>query len=190
MEIIRFTEENKYEYLEYHSYQMLPSWYWNNKNKKQQSIFQYCGKDVYFINDKHVIIEQLHRNYARVKIISIDLSLYDQWLVKYQGYFGFGKTLKEANTNAKLNASREIPLEIRIEHFINTHPLFEEFTGQELFDWHDYLTGSCKAGKYKFCRDNNVDFNKKYTVLYFLNLVKDSYKPEIIEQVIKQYEKL
>ena len=105
-------------------------------------------------------------------------------MVKYQGYFGFGKTLKEANTNAKLNASREIPLEIRIKHFIDSHPLFEEYTG------HDYLTGSCKAGKYKFCRDNNIDFNKKYTVLYFLNLVKDSYKPEIIEQVIKQYEKL
>ena len=60
--------------------------------------------------------------------------MYDNWIVKYNGFFGFGKTLKEANTNAKLNASREIPLETRIKHFIDSHPLFEEYTGQELFD--------------------------------------------------------
>ena len=189
MEALKFAEDSQYQYLEIHSYPMLSSWYWN-KNVKQQKIYQYCGKDVYFINDQHVIFNQIHGNYAKISVITVDLTTYDRWLVKYNGFFGFGKTLKDANKDARLNASREIPLEIRIQHFIDTHSLFEEYTGQELFDWHDYLTGSCKAGKYKFCRDNNVDFDKKYTVLYFLNLVKDSYKPEIIEQVIKQYEKL
>jgi hypothetical protein len=60
--------------------------------------------------------------------------MYDNWIVKYNGFFGFGKTLKDANKDAKLNASREIPLETRIKHFVDSHSLFEEFTGQELFD--------------------------------------------------------
>lgn len=163
---------------------------YSNQEIILQKLNKYCGRNVYLINDRQLMFDQIHGNFAKVTIIRIDLTTYEHWLVKYKGCFGFGKTLKDANKDARLNASREIPLEIRIQHFINTHSLREEFTGQELFDWHDYLTGSCKVGKYKFCRDNNVDFNKKYTVLYFLNLVKDSYKPEIIEQVIKQYEKL
>lgn len=187
MEIIRFIESNQYEYLEKHSHPMLPSWYWREIPNKQK-IYQYCGETVYFIEGRHVIFKQIHGNYAKIMIIQIDLSTQESWLVKYKGFFGFGKTLKDAHKDAKLSSSREIPLEIRIQHFVNTHSLLEEYSGQELFDWHDYLTGSCKVGKYKFCRDNDVDFNKKYTVLYFLNLVKDSYKPEIIEQVIKQYD--
>lgn len=177
METIKqFLDTGRYDYLQ--------------QEKQITKLSQFCGRDVYYVEDRQIMFDQIHGNFAKVTIIQIDLTTYERWMVKYKGFFGFGKTLKDANKDARLNASREIPLEIRIKHFVDSHSLFEEYTGQELFDWHDYLTGSCKAGKYKFCRDNNVDFNKKYTVLYFLNLVKKSYKPEIIEQVIKQYEKL
>ena len=56
-------------------------------------------------------------------------------------------------------------------------------------DWHNILTGSCRMGRDKFCKENGIDLTKKYGVEYFLNITKNSYGGDIIKEIIKELTK-
>ena len=47
------------------------------------------------------------------------------------------------------------------------------------------LTGSCKAGREAFCRDNGIDIeNDTFTIHEFVSLTKDSYGGETIKKLV------
>ena len=82
-----------------------------------------------------------------------------------------------------------MPIEKRIEKFIKVFgSLYSEHTGKEFYDWHHILTGSCKMGRDGFCKDHDIDLEKKYTVKYFLDITEKSYRGDVIKRVRETYE--
>ena len=149
------------------------------------------GNIVDYIDNVPTIIIQVHGNFAYGYIVKEDLTLESCFIAKVGNSFAHGKTLKEAVTDAKAKETKRLPIEERIEKFIEIFgPLDSEHTGKEFYDWHHILTGSCRMGRDGFCESHNIDLAQKYSVRYFLNITKDSYGGDVIKSIKEKYEKI
>ena len=149
------------------------------------------GNIVDYIDNVPTIIIQVHGNFAYGYIVKEDLTLESCFIAKLGNSFAHGKTLKEAVTDAKAKETKRLPIEERIEKFIEIFgPLDSEHTGKEFYDWHHILTGSCRMGRDGFCKSHNIDLAQKYSVRYFLNITKDSYGGDVIKSIKEKYEKI
>ena len=144
---------------------------------------------IFKIDDVETIIEHQRGDYAQGYILNKDLTLEKCWIAQVEGYYAHGRTLKDAYTDAQNKALRDSPIEQRISMFKEKYPnLKTEVKGQELFDWHNILTGSCKFGRESFCKNNNLSIEKNYTVAFFLEITKNAYGSEVIKQLKTAYE--
>ena len=154
------------------------------------NIKTFKGHIVDYIDGVPTIITNIHNNVASGFIIGFDMTLIPCYVAKAGNYFAHGKTLKDAVKDAEAKEMGEMPIEERIEKFIEVFgSLDSEHTGKEFYDWHHILTGSCRMGRDKFCKENGIDLEKKYSVRYFLNITKNSYRGDIIKQIIKELRK-
>ena len=145
------------------------------------------GHIVDYIDSVPTIITNIHNNVASGFIIGFDMTLIPCYVAKAGNSFAHGKTLKDAVKDAEAKEVREMPIEERIEKFIEVFgSLNSEHTGKEFYDWHHILTGSCRMGRDKFCEENGIDLTKKYSVRYFLNITKNSYGGDIIKRIINE----
>ena len=148
------------------------------------NIKTFNGHIVDYIDGVPTIITHIHNNVASGFIIGFDMTLIPCYVDKAGNYFAHGETLKDAVKDAEAKEVREMPIEERIEKFIEVFgSLDSEHTGKEFYDWHHILTGSCRMGRDKFCKENGIDLTKKYSVRYFLNITKNSYGGETIKQI-------
>ena len=148
------------------------------------------GYIVDYIDGVPTIITNIHNNVASGFIIGFDMTLIPCYVAKAGNSFAHGKTLKDAVKDAEAKEMGEMPIEERIEKFIEVFgSLDSEHTGKEFYDWHNILTGSCRMGRDKFCEENGIDLTKKYSVRYFLNITKNSYGGDIIKRIINELTK-
>ena len=149
------------------------------------------GNIVDYIDNVPTIIIQVHGNFAYGYIVKEDLTVEPCFIAKVGNSFAHGKTLKNAVADAKAKETKRLPIEERIEKFIEVFgSLDSEHTGKEFYDWHHILTGSCHMGRDEFCRSHSIDLTKKYSVRYFLNITKGSYGSDVIKMIIKAYENI
>ena len=149
------------------------------------------GNIVDYIDNVPTIIIQVHGNIACGYIVKEDLTLESCFIAKAGNSFAHGKTLKDAVADAEAKETERLPVEKRIEKFIEVFgSLDSEHTGKEFYDWHHILTGSCKMGRDEFCRSHSIDLAQKYSVRYFLDITKDSYGSDVIKMIIKAYENI
>ena len=146
----------------------------------------FCGKKVYIIDNIQTIVESVRGNIAKGYILQSDLTLAPCYVVKENGKFAHGYTLREAfeALQEKLydDSTEEERLQKFREHFID---FSKKYPARELFAWHHVLTGSCKAGREAFCRDNGIDIDKDtFTIHEFIRLTKNSYGGETIKKLI------
>ena len=154
------------------------------------TIKTFKGHIVDYIDCVPTIITNIHNNVAIGFIIGFDMTLIPCYVAKAGNSFAHGKTLKDAVKDAEAKEVREMPIEERIEKFIEVFgSLDSEHTGKEFYDWHHILTGSCRMGRDAFCKENGIDLTKKYSVKYFLNITKNSYGGDIIKQIINELTK-
>ena len=154
------------------------------------NIKTFNGHIINYIDGVPTIITNIHNNVASGFIIKFDMTLMPCYVAKAGNYFAHGKTLKDAVKDAEAKEMGEMPIEERIEKFIEVFgSLDSEHTGKEFYDWHHILTGSCRMGRDKFCKENGIDLTKRYSVRYFLNITKNSYGGDIIKQIIKELTK-
>ena len=154
------------------------------------NIKTFNGHIIDYIDCVPTIITHIHNDVASGFIIRFDMTLLPCHVAKAGNYFAHGKTLKDAVIDAEAKEMGEMPIEERIEKFIEVFgPLDSEHTGKEFYDWHHILTGSCRMGRDKFCEENGIDLTKKYSVRYFLNITKNSYGGDIIKQIINELTK-
>ena len=143
-----------------------------------------------YIDGVPTIITHIHKDVASGFIIRFDMTLLPCYVAKAGNYFAHGKTLKDAVIDAEAKEMYNMPIEERIEKFIEVFGSVDsEHTGKEFYDWHHILTGSCRMGRDKFCEENGIDLTKKYSVRYFLNITKNSYGGDIIKQIINELTK-
>ena len=148
------------------------------------NIKTFNGHIIDYIDGVPTIIIHIHNNVASGFIIRFDMTLIPCYVAKAGNSFAHGKTLKDAVKDAEAKEMGEMPIEERIEKFIEVFgSLNSEHTGKEFYDWHNILTGSCRMGRDKFCKENGIDLTKKYRVRYFLNITKNSYGGETIKQI-------
>ena len=144
-----------------------------------------------YIDDVPTIIIQVHGNFAYGYIIKEDLTLEPCFIAKAGNSFAHGKTLKEAVADAEAKEAERLPVEKRIEKFIEVFgSLDSEHTGKEFYDWHHVLTGSCKMGRDEFCKIHNIDLTKMYSVRYFLDITEETYGGNVIKSIKEEYEKI
>lgn len=154
------------------------------------NIKTFNGHIIDYIDGVPTIITHIHNNIASGFIIGFDMTLIPCYVAKAGNFFAHGKTLKDAVKDAEAKEMGEMPIEERIDKFIEVFGSLDSgHTGKEFYDWHHILTGSCRMGRDKFCKENGIDLTKKYSVRYFLNITKNSYGGDIIKQIINELTK-
>ncbi len=146
------------------------------------------GNIIDYIDTVPTIITQVHNNFARGYTVKDDLTLQSCYIVRIGNSFAHGKVLKYAVADAEEKELQKMPIKERIAKFIKVFgSLDSEHTGKEFYDWHHILTGSCRMGRDEFCKLHNIDLTHKYSVGYFLDITKNSYGSDMIQQVYESY---
>ena len=147
-------------------------------------ILEYNHQKVYKIDGIPTIIDSVHGNYAKGKILRDDLTVTECYIAKYGNFFAHGDTLKQALQDVSEKYNENKPLEERISEFNEKYPDDDiPIDGNELFSWHHILTGSCLFGRQSFCQDHDLNVNDKYTVRQFISLTENAFGSEEIKQL-------
>ena len=117
------------------------------------------GQEVYTVDGVATLIDSVHDNYAKGRILQSDFSLVPCFIAKVEGrYFAHATTLHKAFDEAMDKALRDMPVEERIAKFKDSFPDDSaKIPATELFDWHNKLTGSCEMGRRNFVRNHGID---------------------------------
>ena len=143
---------------------------------------------VNMVDDVPTIIDHVHGNVAKGRILMTDLTTKDCYIVKSEdGAFAHGYTLREAMDALLEKQFDDMPEEKRIEVFLEAHGEDKKYPAQDLFDWHHRLTGSCMAGRKAFCLNHQIDLeHDSFTVDEFISLTKDDYGGSVIRNMAKK----
>lgn len=144
------------------------------------------GDRVYTIDEIPTIIKTVRGNVAKGYILNSDYTLTPTYVVKDNGKFAHGETLREAFESLQEKLYDGSTEEERIEAFKEHFPDFtKKVPAKELFCWHHVLTGSCKQGRQSFCANKGIDIEKDlFTINEFVELTKDTYGGSIIRKLI------
>ena len=74
-----------------------------------------------------------------------------------------------------------------IERFLSTFKKEKKYPAKDFYEWHHYLTGSCKMGRKSFMQDRNITFDDMYTVDEFISMCENSYGGEIIKELKERW---
>ena len=147
-------------------------------------VIEYNHQKVYKIDGIPTIIDSIHGNYAKGKILKDDLTITECFIAKCGNFFAHGENLKQALSDAREKYNENKPLEERISEFNETYPDNDTpIDGNELFSWHHILTGSCLFGRKEFCLSKGLDVNAKYTVREFISLTENAFGSDVIKQL-------
>lgn len=140
-------------------------------------ISSYNGNKIYDIDSIPTVIKHVKGNVAKGFMLNSDLTMTPCYVFKERGYFAHGNTLREAYMALQEKLYDNSTEEERLKKFKDKFPDFsKKDPAYDLFSWHHVLTGSCKAGREAFCRDNDIDINKdSFTIYEFVELTKNSY---------------
>ena len=146
----------------------------------------YKGDKIYQIDGIPTIIKSVKGNIAKGFILQNDLTLTPCFIVKDGNTFSHGKTLHEAFDSLQEKLYDDSTEEERIDKFKDKFKDFsKKYPAKDLFIWHHILTGSCKAGREAFCRDEGIDVdNDMFTIYEFIELTKNSYNGCIIKKLL------
>ena len=145
----------------------------------------YNGQPVYVVDGVRTLIDEVKGNFAKGYIVKGDLTLEECWIAKVGGQFAHGKDIHSAHMDALAKHQRNMPLEERLDSFINEHPDMEaKYDGSDLFKWHNILTGSCEMGRRTFCQDHGINpETDSFTVEDFIRLTCNAYGKDVIRQL-------
>ena len=141
---------------------------------------------VYQIDGVQTILNHIHGNIAEGFILQSDLTLTPCYVVKENGVFAHGATMREAFDALQEKLYDDCTEDERLTAFKEHFPDFgKKYPAKELFAWHHVLTGSCKAGRMAFCLDKGIDLEKDtYSVVEFIRLTKDAYGGKMIRKLV------
>ena len=146
------------------------------------------NKDIiYEIDNIQTIIKNIKGNIAKGFIVNDDLTLEKTYIAKENNLFAHGKTIHEAMQFLQEKIFETMNIEEKIEEFKNKFNKKDKYKGTLFFEWHHHLTGSCLQGRENFVKSNNLDVEKEYTVKEFLEIVKNAYGWDYLEELEKYY---
>ena len=145
------------------------------------------GHDIFLIDNVPTIIVSIHLSLAKGYILNSDLTMTPCYVVKDGGLFAHGPTAQEAQEALRKKRFENMDTDEAIEKFCETFKQGERYPGRDFFEWHHYLTGSCKMGREAFVRRHDIDLDQEYTVDEFIELTENDYGSEIIKNLKERY---
>ena len=150
-------------------------------------IASFCGQTVYRVDGVPTLIDRVHGNIAKGKILMGDLTLCPCYIVKQDNQFAHGDTLRDAQSALLEKLFDDMPEDERIDKFVESHQLDAEYPNTDFFGWHHNLTGSCEAGRKAFAANHEIDMAGSMTTRAFLRLTCHDYGSRIIRATMKRY---
>ena len=140
---------------------------------------------MYQVDGVATLIDSVHTNYAKGRILNGDFTTTDCYIAKVGNYFAHGDTLEQAVKDARSKYEDNLPTEERIRLFLQQYPDPDvKIPAKELYDWHHKLTGSCTAGRNHFAQEHGINIEQdQFTVREFIELTENSYGGEVIKQL-------
>ena len=148
------------------------------------------GDAVFNIDNVPTIIKHTKGNVAKGFILNCDFTYEPCYIVKGNGYFAHGKTIREAQQGLVKKYIEDMDEEEIIEKFMSEFEPNKKYKGSVFFNWHHYLTGSCLMGRESFVKNHDLNLDDEFTVDEFIELTINDYGGEIIEQLKEQWDKL
>ena len=146
------------------------------------------GMQVHRIDEVQTILTAVHGNVAKGFILQSDLTMTPCYVVKGNNLFAHGDDLHKAMAALRDKMFEYMPEEERIAEFIKTHPDKDKaYPNQDLFDWHNRLTGSCMAGRNAFVKDHGLTLDGETTVTEFIRLTENAYNGSVIKNLANAY---
>ena len=152
-------------------------------------IKSFCGQKVYQIDDVPTLIDHVHGNAAKGRILRDDLSTEDCYIVRQGNLFAHGKTLRAAMDALRDKLFEDMPEEERIAEFVKAHEWGKQYPSADYYDWHHRLTGSCDMGRSEFAKRHGYRLtdDELLTVEEFIRLTKNSYGGSVIRKLREAY---
>ena len=139
---------------------------------------------VYQIDGIATIINQIKGNIAKGYILNSDFSLSKCYVIKANGLFAHGESLRQAQSALEEKLFDILDDDKKISMFTERFKLDKTYPAKEFYIWHNKLTGSCEMGRKAFVKDHGIDIeNDSMTVAEFIHLTKDSYGGSIIKKL-------
>ena len=135
------------------------------------------------------IIDHVHGTVAKGRILRPDLTTVPCYIVKQDGLFAHGKTLREAMNALREKLFENLPEEERIAEFIKAHKWGEKYSAVDCYDWHHRLSGSCEMGRREFAKPHGYSLKEDelLTVEEFIELTENSYGGSVIRKLREAY---
>ena len=152
-------------------------------------VSEYNGRKAYMIDSVATIIDHVHGPVAKGRILMDDLTTVPCYIVKRDGLFAHGKTLRESMNALREKLFENLPEEERIDQFVKAHAWGEKYSSKDFYDWHHRLTGSCEMGRREFAKSHGYSLTEDelLTVAEFIELTKNSYGGSVIRKLREAY---
>lgn len=153
-------------------------------------VVSFCGQKVYQIDGVPTLIDHVHGNAAKGRILRDDLSTEDCYIAKQGSLFAHGKTLRAAMDALRDKLFKDMPEEERIAEFIKAHEWGKQYPSADYYGWHHRLTGSCDMGRSEFAKRHGYKLtdDELLTVEEFIKLTENSYGGSVIRKLREAYE--
>ena len=155
-----------------------------------KGVVSFCGQKVYQIDDVPTLIDHVHGNAAKGRILRDDLATDACYIVKQGSLFAHGKTLRAAIDALRDKLFEDMPEDERIAEFVKAHEWGKQYTSEDYYGWHHRLTGSCDMGRSEFAKRYGYKLtdDELLTVEEFIKLTENSYGGSVIRKLRKAYE--
>ena len=142
----------------------------------------------YDIDGVKTSIIAIKNNVAKGEILNIqDFSTENCYIAKVGNYFAHAKDKETAILEATKKYNNNLPIEKRINIFVEKYRYDKKYLISELSEAHSMLTGSCSLGRKQFIKEKELDVNKKVSIKTFIELTENYYRGDIIELLEKKY---
>ena len=141
------------------------------------------GETVWMIDEVPTLIDHIKGNVAKGRILMEDLTTAPCYVVKQEGVFAHGDTLREAMAALTDKLFEDMSEEDRIAAFVKEHESGKAYPNQDLFDWHHKLTGSCLAGRNAFVKNKGLSLDGTTTPEDFILLTQNDYGGSTIKKL-------
>ena len=146
------------------------------------------GMDVVEIDNIPTAIKKIRENIVFGYVFE-NMQLKPCYVVKQDGLFAHGKTVKEAISALQEKLFDNMTVDERIDAFLQEIKSNIEYPAKTFYDWHHRLTGSCEFGRNQFVKNHNIKLDQLMTVDEFIELTKNDYGGEIIKELEKKLNK-
>lgn len=152
-------------------------------------VASFCGQRVYQIDGFFTLIDCVHGNAVKGRILRDDLTTDDCYIVKQGSLFAHGKTLRKAMNALRDKLFDNMPEEERIAEFVKTHEWGKQYPSVDYYEWHHRLTGSCDMGRSEFAKRHGYKLtnDELLTVEEFIKLTENSYGGSVIRKLREAY---